>query len=82
MSEDELVRKLVARIESVVGDKLRDAEIPGARIAFDPLEAERAGAFVEDAMSIEDAEAAEDGTGRAATADTAPGVANDRRKED
>ena len=36
-------------------DKLADAEVPGYQAEFDPDEAERAGAFVEDAMSEQDA---------------------------
>lgn len=50
VSMDELVRR-----------KLIDAEVPGAVIDFDPDEADRAGAFVEDALSEEDARAAEEG---------------------
>lgn len=45
----------------IVRQKLIDAEIPGAIVEFDPDEAEQAGAFVEDAMSEEDAREAEDG---------------------
>lgn len=40
---------------SSVREKLADAEVPGYQAEFDPDEAERAGAFVEDAMSQEDA---------------------------
>ncbi|TKW64686.1 MAG: conjugal transfer protein [Paracoccus denitrificans] len=47
--------------DAVIRQKLIDAEIPGAVIEFDPEEADRAGAFVEDALSEEDARAAEDG---------------------
>lgn len=36
--------------------KLRDAhQFPGAKIPFDPAEAEQAGAFEDDALSVEDA---------------------------
>ena len=35
--------------------KLTDAMVPGAMVEFDPEEAERAGAFVEDALSESDA---------------------------
>jgi hypothetical protein len=35
-------------------EKLADAEIPGAQIEFDPDEAEKLGAFVEDALSEQD----------------------------
>jgi hypothetical protein len=38
-------------------DKLIDAQTPGYQAEFDPEEAERAGAFVEDALSEEDAAA-------------------------
>ena len=40
---------------AAVREKLADAEVPGYQAEFDPDEAERAGAFVEDAMSEEDA---------------------------
>jgi hypothetical protein len=40
--------------------KLTDAMTPGAQIEFDPAEAEQAGAFQEQAMSLADAEAATD----------------------
>lgn len=36
-------------------EKFLDAEIPGAIVEFDPIEAEAAGAFVEDALSESDA---------------------------
>jgi hypothetical protein len=36
-------------------EKLADAEVPGYQAEFDPDEAERAGAFVEDAISEQDA---------------------------
>ena len=36
-------------------EKLDDSLIPGLQIEFDPEEAERAGAFVEDALSEQDA---------------------------
>jgi hypothetical protein len=38
-------------------EKLIDAQTPGYQAEFDPEEAERAGAFVEDALSEEDAAA-------------------------
>ena len=41
--------------EQVIQEKLLDAEIPGFQAEFDPLEAERLGAFTEDALSEEDA---------------------------
>ncbi|WP_235524802.1 hypothetical protein [Sphingomonas sp. Leaf230] len=47
--------------DAIIRQKLIDAEIPGAKIEFDPAEADRAGAFVEDALSEEDARAAEEG---------------------
>ncbi|MFM7334875.1 MAG: hypothetical protein ACKO1H_10765 [Tabrizicola sp.] len=40
--------------------KLTDAMTPGAQIDFDPAEAEQAGAFQEQALSLADAEAATD----------------------
>ena len=42
-------------IQEVITDKLLDAEIPGFQVEFDPLEAERLGAFKEDALSEQDA---------------------------
>lgn len=39
----------------VVAEKLKDAMTPGYQVEFDPEEAERAGAFVEDALSEEEA---------------------------
>jgi hypothetical protein len=57
--------------DAIIRQKLMDAEIPGAVIEFDPEEADRAGAFVEDALSEEDARAAEDGLEPAAPAPTA-----------
>jgi len=41
-------------IDEVIDQKLREAEIPGREVAFDPDEAERI-AFREDALSDEDA---------------------------
>jgi len=40
---------------AVLREKLADAEIPGYQAEFDPEEAESAGAFLEDAMSEQDA---------------------------
>ena len=42
-------------IQEVIHEKLLDAEIPGFQAEFDPLEAERLGAFKEDALSEQDA---------------------------
>lgn len=44
-----------ADAKAVLDQKLRDAMIPGFEVEFDPDEAERAGAFVEDALSEADA---------------------------
>ncbi|SDH45863.1 conjugal transfer protein TraD [Nitrosomonas sp. Nm132] len=41
--------------DSVIQEKLLDAEIPGFQAEFDPIEAERLGAFKEDALSEQDA---------------------------
>lgn len=38
-----------------IAEKLSDAAIPGYAVEFDPDEAELAGAFVEDALSEDDA---------------------------
>lgn len=48
-------------------EKLTDAATPGYQVEFDPEEAERAGAFVEDALSEQDA--AESGDDLAALGD-------------
>ena len=40
-------------------EKLIDAQTPGYQAEFDPEEAERAGAFVEDALSEDDAAASQ-----------------------
>jgi hypothetical protein len=45
----------VATPVDVVIEKLTDAEVPGYQAEFDPSEAERAGAFIEDALSEDDA---------------------------
>ena len=42
-------------IAEIIQEKLLDAEIPGFQAEFDPLEAERLGAFTEDALSEQDA---------------------------
>ena len=42
-------------VQEVILEKLLDAEIPGFQAEFDPLEAERLGAFEEDALSEQDA---------------------------
>lgn len=42
-------------IKEIIQEKLLDAEIPGFQAEFYPLEAERLGAFTEDALSEQDA---------------------------
>ena len=44
-----------ASAAAALRDKLTDLLIPGYRVEFDPDEAEQAGAFVEDALSEQDA---------------------------
>lgn len=39
----------------VVGCKLRDAATPGAVVELDPAEAEHAGAFIEEALTLQEA---------------------------
>lgn len=41
--------------DEVLVNKLADAMIPGLEVDFDPDEAEKAGAFIEDALSEADA---------------------------
>ena len=43
-----------ANSAEVLQEKLADAEVPGAQIEFDPDEAEKVGAFIEDALSEQD----------------------------
>lgn len=45
--------------EDVIKAKLLDAMIPGFQAEFDPDEADQAGAFIEDALSEEDAMASD-----------------------
>lgn len=52
---------VIAFRDEVIRQKLIDAEVPGAVVEFDPDEADRAGAFVEDALSEADAREAEEG---------------------
>ena len=42
-------------MKEIIQEKLLDAERPGFQAEFDPLEAERLGAFTEDALSEQDA---------------------------
>lgn len=41
--------------QEILQEKLLDAEIPCYQVEFDPEEAEQAGAFIEDALTEEDA---------------------------
>lgn len=49
-----------ANAAGALSEKLADAETPGFQAEFDPEEAERAGAFVEDALNEQDASASGD----------------------
>ncbi len=42
-------------MDAVIDEKLIDMETPGFQAEFDPLEAERLGAFKEDALTEQDA---------------------------
>ena len=42
-------------MDAVIEEKLSDMETPGFAAEFDPLEAERLGAFKEDALTEQDA---------------------------
>ncbi|WP_367899688.1 conjugal transfer protein TraD [Xanthomonas oryzae] len=60
---DELTPELnddQANAAGALSEKLADAETPGFQAEFDPEEAERAGAFVEDALNEQDASASGD----------------------
>lgn len=48
-----------ANAAAVLREKLADAMTPGYQVEFDPDEAERVGAFVEDALSEQDAAASD-----------------------
>ena len=48
-------RRTAEELAAIVRQKFIDLETPGAIIEFDPEEAEYAGAFIEDALSEEDA---------------------------
>jgi len=54
-TDDETQSKNPGIQDQVIKEKLLDAEIPGFQAEFDPLEAERLGAFTEDALSEQDA---------------------------
>lgn len=41
--------------QAAILEKFDDSQIPGLQVEFDPEEAEKAGAFVEDALSEEEA---------------------------
>ena len=45
-----------AKATEALREKMADAQTPGYQAEFDPEEAERAGAFVEDALSEQDAQ--------------------------
>lgn len=55
MNQVEHLRTSEEHSESVIHDKLVDAQTPGFQAECDPDEAERLGAFVEDAISEADA---------------------------
>ncbi|WP_241127994.1 hypothetical protein [Novosphingobium terrae] len=50
-------------LRDIVLAKLENAEIPGLSVTFQPDEAGLAGAFLEDALGVDDALNAEDGFG-------------------
>lgn len=52
--------ELVSGVADPIREKLNDALTPGYQAEFDPEEAERAGAFVEDALTEQDAAASTD----------------------
>lgn len=54
-NDDEATVTATATATDAVREKLADALTPGYQAEFDPDEAERAGAFAEDALSEEDA---------------------------
>ena len=54
----EPARRTAEELTAIVRQKFIDLNTPGAIVEFDPEEAEYAGAFIEDALSEEDALAA------------------------
>ena len=62
---------------AVLREKLIDALTPGFQAEFDPDEADQAGAFVEDALSEEDAAESSIDAEPNLTAATMPAAAND-----
>ena len=54
-SEDESQEPDLKTMDEVIDAKLIDMETPGFAAEFDPLEADRIGAFEEDALSEQDA---------------------------
>ncbi|MCE7914613.1 MAG: conjugal transfer protein TraD [Nitrosomonas sp. PRO4] len=54
-TDDETQSKNPDIQDQVIKEKLLDAELPGFQAEFNPLEAERLGAFKEDALSEQDA---------------------------
>lgn len=44
-------------MDSIIRQKLADAQVPGCIVEFDPDEAAHVGAFEDDAISLEDAQA-------------------------
>ena len=54
-TDDETQSKNPDIQDQVIKEKLLDAETPGFQAEFDPLEAEKLGAFTEDALSEQDA---------------------------
>jgi hypothetical protein len=58
LERDEDVHEFIDDLDSTARAKLADAMLPGYQAEFDPAEAERAGAFVEDAIGQADALAA------------------------
>lgn len=54
-SEDESQEPDLKTMDEVIDEKLIDMETPGFAAEFNPLEADRIGAFEEDALSEQDA---------------------------
>ena len=55
MDPSDIIRSDAANAAAALRDKLTDLLIPGYSVEFDPDEAEQAGAFLEDALSEQDA---------------------------
>ena len=55
MEPNDAIPDAAASAAAALRDKMTDILVPGYEVEFDPEEAEQAGAFTEDALSLHDA---------------------------